>query len=140
MSSDDQLVIKQFMHQAQKNGQEILLQTHVSADIKSVVKDLLQVCDNFQNLLGSSSGQSADARVIKRKYEQSKQELKAAEAKVEAAKSVILSIVEEIKSINGEATTIAKRHENEPGSPDTTSVSNIKRMTSKIIELIVGLK
>lgn len=136
--SDDQQVLRVFLNETREKADAITSQSHVSAEIKSVVKDLLQICDNFSDLMAQSSGMSADARVLKKKHDQLKIDMRTVETRLEAAKKLFLSIIEEIKGINAEVVALAKKHEGNPGAAELLCASRIKAHTQKMVEIIVN--
>lgn len=134
--ANDQQTIKSFLHGVREQADVIIGEPHVSADVKNVIRDLLQVCANFDELLEHSSGQSADTRMLKKKLDQAKADARASENKIGDVKKTILSLVEEIKSIGAESGHILKRHAT-PNDPDAASATKITAATRKMVEIII---
>jgi hypothetical protein len=134
--SDDQM-IRAFLATTKKNAAEVLGQPHVGDDVKSVIKDLLQICQNFQDLTGSATSQSADVRVLKKKFDQSKSDLRAIDAKLTAAKQLMLSVASEVEIVIKETISILKRHQTPATDPDFISGNKIRAASKKVIEAIL---
>lgn len=132
----DDVVQKAFISKAKDQASGILGQPHIGAETKATVKDLLTIIETYERQALESTGQSADVRLARKKLEQSKAETRAAEAKAESAKQLILSLIEDIKTINNETLSILKRHTPESADPDAQCAlkirSSIQRMTETI--------
>ncbi|MES3038109.1 MAG: hypothetical protein V4736_09405 [Bdellovibrionota bacterium] len=135
--ADDEL--KKFLFATKSKASTILDSDHVAAEVKLIIKDFLQVCDNFDTLSQQSSGQNADARLLKKRLDQSKTEMKALENKIDSIKKSVVSMIEDIKIASAEANAIIKRHPAEGDDPDFQSASKIKSSIQKLTEKVVSL-
>jgi hypothetical protein len=134
--SDDQM-IRNFLINAKKNAAEVLAQPHIGDDVKSVIKDLLQICQNFQDVVGSNTSQSADVRVLKKKFDQAKSDVRAIDAKLTEAKQLMLSVASEAEVVIKETISILKRHQTPDTDPDFISGNKIRTASKKVIEAIL---
>lgn len=135
--ADDQQALKVFLRSTRDRAEGVLGGAHIGADVKELIRDLLQIANNAEDLISHSSGQSADTRVLKKKLDQSKTETRAAEAKIESAKKLILSLVDEIKAIHIETAGILKRHAADMTDAGAVSATRIKTAIQKMTEIIV---
>ena len=136
--SDEQM-IRNFLITAKKNAAEVLGQPHVGDDVKSVIKDLLQITQNFQDLNQGATSQSADVRVLKKRFDQAKAEIRASEARLVSAKQLMLAAASDAEVIVVETLNIVKRHQTPDTDPDFISGNKIKTAARKIIEAIVKI-
>jgi hypothetical protein len=136
--AEDQLG-KNFLITAKKKAADVLGQPHVGDDVKEIIKDLLQVANSFQEVAVNSSSQSADVRVLKKRFDQAKAENRASEAKLESAKQLMMAVAKDAEVVVVETLSIAKRHQAPETDPDLISSSKIKAAARKIIEAIVKI-
>ncbi len=129
--------IRAFMHEVREKADQITSNSHVGADVKSVIKDLIQIGENLETVLQQSTGQSADSRVLKKKLDQAKQDMRGNEGKLETVKKSVMAIVEELKIVGQESNGLLKKFE--AGSPEAGQVSRIKASTQKMAETVVQL-
>ncbi len=129
--------IRAFMHEVREKADKITASPHIGADVKGVIKDLIKIGENFENVLQQSSGQSADSRVLKKKLDQAKQDMRGNETKLETVKTSIMAIIEELKIVGQESNALLKRFE--ANSPDAIQVTRIKTSTQKMAETVVQL-
>ncbi|GIL18419.1 MAG: hypothetical protein BroJett040_21700 [Oligoflexia bacterium] len=132
----DDVVQKAFISKAKDQATGILAQPHIGAETKAIVKDLLTIIETYERQALESTGQSADVRLARKKLEQSKAETRAAEAKAESAKQLILSLIEDIKTINNETLSILKRHTPESADADSQSATKIRSSIQRMTETI----
>jgi archaellum component FlaC len=137
--SDDQHNLKVFLNQARERAAIVVTEEHIGADVKNVIKDLLQISDSFSTLMQQNVGQSADVRVWRKKYDQAKAEAKDISTKLEGIKKAVQGLVEEVKVVSAEAVTIAKRFEQAPQDPNLQSAARIRAAAQKMVALIVQL-
>lgn len=137
--SGDQHTLKIFLSETRERANKVLNEEHVGADVRNVIKDLLQVADSFSTLMQENVGQSADVRVWRKKHDQVKAEARDLSAKMDAAKKAVQALVEEIKQVSAEAAIIAKRHDQSPQDPDLQSAARIRLAAQKMVALIVQL-
>lgn len=131
------LVGKQFLVDARNRAQDVLGAEHIGADVKDLIKDLLHACSNFEESASNSAGASSDIRVLRKKMDQTRAELKAMESKFEGAKAIVLSLTPELKNISAETGAILKRFEATPTDANHVSAMKIKAATQKMAEAII---
>jgi hypothetical protein len=90
------------------NGYDVTKLDHVAEPVKATVRDLLKVCENVTKLMDNSSGQNADVRVLKKRFDQMKTELYQSERKFEKAQALILSLLEDIQDVTNSLELIVK--------------------------------
>ncbi len=137
--SDEQQALKVFLNNARERATTVLSEEHIGADVKRVIKDLLQVSDSFSTLMVQNVGQSSDVRVLKKKFDQSKGEIRDLTAKVDAFKKAVLPLVDAIKVVSAESGEIAKRHSTSTQDPDLQSAARIRSAAQQMVALIVQL-
>lgn len=137
--SDEQQALKVFLNNARERASLVLNEEHIGADVKSVIKDLLQVSDSFSTLMVQNVGQSSDVRVLKKKFDQAKGEIRDLTTKLEAFKKAVLPIVDAIKVVSAESGEIAKRHATLAQDPDLQSAARIRAAAQQMVALIVQL-
>lgn len=137
--SDEQQALKVFLNNARERASLVLNEEHIGADVKSVIKDLLQVSDSFSTLMVQNVGQSSDVRVLKKKFDQAKGEIRNLTTKLEAFKKAVLPIVDAIKVVSAESGEIAKRHATSTQDPDLQSAARIRAAAQQMVALIVQL-
>jgi hypothetical protein len=128
--------LKAFLNETKERSKSILESSHIGADVKGIIKDLIALGDNVVALLNQNRDQTADTRVLRKKLDQSRAEAKVLEQKSAEIRSTILSFTEDIKTIAAEANQIIKRS---PGSADATSASKILSSTQSMVQSIVEL-
>ncbi len=133
----DEKALRAFMTRTREQADAILSAEHIGADVKSVIKDLIQVSQNIDQFMQLSSGQSADARVLKKKLEQAKADIKAAEAKQEALKQLLTTLIDEIKVISAESQALAKLVGADAAAPGAQAVQKIRASVQKMAETII---
>lgn len=138
MTSEDLAKFRHFMNETMANGRAITTMGHVADDVKSTVRDFIIVCENVTKLLDSSNSQNADARILKKKLDQSKSEFYAVEKKFEKAQSLILSILEDIQDISAANEIIVKNNKNLPASPAYLEGTKIQNFLLKLSDKIMN--
>jgi regulator of replication initiation timing len=134
---NDAQSIKAFMNQAQQRAETILSAEHIGGDVKMLIRDLLQISKNLENLMHESSGNQSDMRVLKKRLDQAKAIGREDETKIAAVRTIFFSLADEIKLILSEAAKIIKHHEARPNESDAGSAARIKASAQKMIEIIV---
>lgn len=128
MSSDQG---RAFLLDARSRAAQVVNEPHVGADVKTLIKDLLQIAESFEAMVVQNSGQSSDVRVLRKKLDASKGEIRAAEAKSEAYKAYIVSLTSELKAISAETGILLK---SDPAHPQGMK---LKAATQKMAEIII---
>ena len=138
--ADEQQSLKHFLFEAKSRADVILAAEHIGADVKAVIKDLLLIGNNYETTMQQAAGQSADARMLKKKLDQSKSGSKDIELKLASAKALVFKIVDEIKIVNSETATILKSLAADPQNPIHQGATKIKAATQRMIDIIVQTK
>ncbi len=138
--SEDQKSIKAFLHITREKADVILSAEHVNNEAKTAIKDLLQICNNFESLLTSNVGSNADTNLLKKRYEQSKSELKKAEEKINIAKESMQSLVAEVVKVSNETNTLLKGLGADTESPTFKALTRIKHSIAQMASIITGPK
>ncbi len=79
----------------------------LDAEVKTTIRDLIKAIESFEGLKNEMTGQSADSRILRKRLEQSRQETKAAEKRIEAIKLVVSGLVESVMRLSIEANKVA---------------------------------
>lgn len=137
--SYDLPVLKQYLNETREAASAVLGMEHIGHDANKVIKDLLAIADSFDSLMQQSQGQSADSRIIKKKYDHARADIRALEAKLEAIKASIFIVVESIKTVTVEASAITKRHEADLTHADAASAATIKQATQRMAEIVIQI-
>lgn len=137
--ADDIQVLKSFLNSTKNKAAEVQSREHLSADVRNIIGDLLQLCENFDELFAMSQGQTADARILKKKFDQIKAEQRTTEGKMELIKKSVVFLVDDIKTISTEASTILKRHEANTSEPNYVAAMRIRSAAHKMAEIIVEM-
>ena len=137
---DENQNLKQFLYEAKTRADSILTQDHVNAEIKKVIRDLLQIGQNYEAIKHQSQGASADSRVLKKKLDQAKSDLKVYETNLASAKNLVMKLVDEIKIVSSEAAVIFRSHGADPKSTSYISAGKLKAAAQKMAELLVQAK
>jgi hypothetical protein len=118
-----------FLEDVKKRATALVGEEYISEDVRKVLRDFLQATESFASLYSESVGQSADSRVLKKRYEQLKSESKANEKRIEQMKSSSISSVASVKVISAEITSIT----------DPASLARIKTALQKIAETLIEI-
>jgi hypothetical protein len=132
----DEQKIREFLNQAKEKSDIILSQDHYGAEVKTVILDLLQICQNFENLLSSNVGANADARLLKKRLDQAKHEHKITMDELSQVETLLLSLVGEVKLIGGEVNNLIKALPADEANPLQISAHKIRSANIKIAEAI----
>ena len=130
--------MRRFFVDAKERAAELLSQPHVGNDVRELVKDLLGVGESLVGLVDQSVGMSADARVIKRRMEQSRQETKVVEEKFANTKTSVLQLATEIETVSREVKNIKARTVL-ANDPNAASVQKIEASLSQIVKVVTTL-
>ncbi len=98
---DDQQ-FRTFLKDAKDRANHYSGESYVSADVRTVILDLLKIVTSFERIEAESDGQSADSRIMKRKYDTARQETKLAEKRVEALKKLMTDLLDVVIAIGTE--------------------------------------
>ena len=138
--SEDQKSIKAFLHITREKADVILNAEHVNNEAKTAIKDLLQICNNFEALLTSNVGSNADTNLLKKRYDQSKTDLRKAEEKINLAKETMQSLVAEVVKVSTETNILIKALGTETESPTFKALTRIKHSIAQMATIITGPK
>lgn len=131
--------LKIFISTTKDKVSNVLTQEHIGADAKNVIKDLLLIIEELTEAVQDTTGLSADTRMLKRKFDQFKNDAKAKEMKlIEDTKAKLLAMAAELKTIGVEAGKIAKSTEGKPSTPESSSLQRIKLAAQKAVEILTS--
>lgn len=134
MSTD---AAKRFLTEVRERADKVLADSHTDDNAKRVIRDLLQVGDNFAQLMEQSMGQSADVRVVRKKLDFAKAEYRELEEKLTDFKKKLIALATEIEIINVEAGQILKRQGSASGtSTESAAIERIKSAAQRIIKAV----
>jgi hypothetical protein len=138
MNNEESSIFKVFLKETMANGLEVTRMDHVAEPVKNTVRDLLKVCENVTRLMDNSSGQNADSRILKKKYEQTKIDLNQATKKFEKTQALIVSLLEEIQEITNSAELIIKANSGQTNPKtiqETLKIQNAaQKLSTKIMQ------
>lgn len=141
MTQLQDLNVRRFLMETKEKAEVVLRESHTGADAKTVINDLLQVASNLVDLNDASAGQSADARVVKKRMEQQRAEMKAVEAKFLAAKNAAIQLATQIEMIALETKNIRSRTvmANDPNAASAAKIDAAVQALAKVITEISSL-
>lgn len=131
--------LKQRLSIAVQKADEVVNQTHVAADIKSIVREMRDIAEGFGHEMANTRDSSADTRFMKKKLDQAVKDHRSLELKIDDVKKAIGELVVELKTIGGEVGGILKRHDPSSGDDDCFAALKIKAATQKMAEIVVKL-
>jgi hypothetical protein len=138
MNNEEESNFKIFLKQSMASGFDVTKMDHVAEPVKAAVRDLLKVCENVHKLLDNSSGQNADVRVLKKRYDQAKTDLHQVEKKFEKTQALIVSLLEEIQLITNAAEVIIKGTAGQASSMTSQEAIKIQNATQKLSNKIMS--
>lgn len=134
--SEEQKALKAFLHVTRLKADVVLNAAHINNEAKVTIKDLLQICNNFEVLLSSNVGVSADTNLLKKRYDHSKQEIRKLEDQVNIAKEKMQTIVPEIVKVSTETNTLLKGIGSDTESALYKALIRIKHSLAQMAEAI----
>ncbi len=140
MSAPDHL--KRILIDSRTKADEVLKASHVDYEVKSLIKDLLILGDAAEKSMNDTVVQSADARVLKKRLDSLKMQMRNMEPAMEKMtlfKEQILPVVqEEVKTITQAANEILGRHK--PGEPNSRCASLVKISLQSLVTALAKLE
>lgn len=131
--------LKAALTDARRKADVVLAERHTGADAKTVIMSLLQIAESYRDLLNSSLGGSADARVVKKYLEQERQASKNLQKKLEDCKKQALLLAMEMEVLGHEANSIANRNQENTLNPDYGSAMKIKLSSKKVVDIVLTI-
>lgn len=129
---------KKLIADAKEGAEAILKQERLNADAAKAIQALLIVADLAQGMTANQAGQSADSRLLKRKFDQLKTESLQEKKSFETfKKKIIETMVSEFKTINTHIQGILQRHP-ESEDPDKKAAEEIRSSTHRIVTTLKG--
>ena len=130
----DERQFKEFVFNAKQMAAEVMSTDHVSAEVVTNTKDLVQIITAFEAKLDDSTGQSGDMRILKGRYEKLKRDSADALKEVERVKTkVIPVIISELRSITSSTNVIVRENAKTPESESSKAAVIIQGSIKKII-------
>ncbi len=122
--------------------------TNVGQELKNVLSNLLKIVEATENLMRSGEGQSADVRVLKAKFDQTKAELFKTKKELEGIKKELEGIKKEfMNALTDEVIIVSKevksivKHASDNQNIQTSSkiiLSSIKNMINSVLNVGSG--
>lgn len=135
MTDSDQN-FREFMSSTCEKAKGLLDQVHIGDDTKKILRDFLQVTQNFEQLLSSNVGANADQRLSKKRLEQAKLEHRQIEKQLNDIKTRFLAIIEDVKTIGSEVSGLQKAIAAKELTNCEISAQKIKTANQHIAEII----
>ena len=127
-----------FIAETREKATQQLDSVNVGQEFKDVLSDLIKVADGTEELLRSGAGQSADVRILKSKFDQTKQDLFQTKKTLDKVRKEMFDVLsDEVVKISTQLKSLNKSIE----QTDTTSKcvqsiqTSMKTMVNKIAEL-----
>lgn len=139
MTDLDEGAARRFFASCVDRANEINAQTHVGADVKLLIAQLIQVAETFRELIDAKGGQSGDVRVARAKLSEAKQVSKRQEDDLSEMRKMILSLATEIEMVNVDAGQIIKRKANIKEHPDAEAAHRIQAAAKRITDVVLHL-
>ena len=95
-----------YVADVKKRAEGLISAEHVGEDVRVCLRDLLKVVENFHDLKTDSVSAGADARLYKKRFDQSKSELRAAEKRIEALKGTGYGLLVPAKQLAAELSSV----------------------------------
>jgi len=139
MSTNLEHALKLALTEARKKAEDVLADKHTGADAKASITGLLKIGEAYRDMIQTNQGATADARVIKKRYDQAKADVRLLEDKMAEVQRSILSLATEVEMLGVEAGHIIRRNAGQPDSPDHGSAARILASAHRIIDVVVKL-
>jgi hypothetical protein len=120
---------KAFLLDVKKRATHFAGEEYISEDVRKVLRDFLQAAESFSALQTDSVSVGADARVFKKRFEQSKLETKAAEKRIELMKSAGLAAIIPVRVLGQDITSVT----------DPALAARMKTAVQKIAEALIEI-
>jgi hypothetical protein len=95
-----------FLSDVKSRAEGFIGEDYISEDVRKCLRDFLKVVESFNALQSDSVSSGADARLFKKRLDQSKAELKAAEKRIEALKGIGFGLVIPAKQLSNELSSV----------------------------------
>jgi len=122
-----------------KDKAQLQLQSmNVGQEFKDVLANLIKIMDATEELMRSGQGQSADVRVLKSKFDQTKSELFQTNKKLEQIKKDVFTLIsEEVLNMSKELKVLQKSINPSAETPKQFSSlqNSLKNLVNKAAEL-----
>lgn len=129
---------RRIITEAKEAAAKVLQQERLNSEAKEAINSLLIVADIAESFNNNQVGQTADARLLKRKFDSLKTEAANEKKSFEAFKSKIVEIiVTEFKTINMQLAGILQRHP-DANDPDKKAADDIRTAIQKVVSNLKG--
>ncbi|MCB0390923.1 MAG: hypothetical protein KDD58_06525 [Bdellovibrionales bacterium] len=129
---------RSFIAETKAKAELQLNSVNVGQEFKEVISDLLKIAEGTENLLRSGVGQSADVRVLKNKFEQTKTELFQVKKLLDKTrKNMFAALSDEVVTVTTQLKNINKIvQDNETVLKCSQAIQNsMKNLVNKIAEI-----
>jgi hypothetical protein len=118
-----------FLSDVKKRAEGFIGEEYISEDVRKCLRDFLKVVESFSALQSDSVAVGADARLFKKRLEQSKADLKAAEKRVETLKGIGFGLVIPAKQLSNEIASVS----------DPAVAARMKASVQKIADALIEI-
>lgn len=134
---NDENSFRRFLGETKEKAKTTIEQSHVSAEIRTVIADLLQLLEQFDQIIRNRSDGKSDQRLLAKRMEALKVEHRTANKRLENLKEILtVDIGPILKSISTEASALDQLAEKLSDSTLKNSAGRIKMALLGLIEAI----
>lgn len=142
--SEDVNRFKKFLNETREKANALINQDHIDLNARNALKDFVEVSRQTEKLLEARTEMSADAGLIKKRYEQLKTEHRELEKKYSKIAEIVSSeLAPVLKTITGDTILISERAKTIPDEKHKSDVMEatvrIKTAVRKIVEIFTKL-
>lgn len=124
---------RKIINEAKAAADKVLSEERLNSDAREAINSLLIVADMAEGFNNSQVGQTADSRLMKRKFDALKTESTAEKKKFEIFKTKLIeTIASEFKVINTQISGILQRH-TDSDDPDKKAAEDIRAAIQRVI-------
>ncbi len=139
MSANTEQSLKLALTVAKEKAAVVLSDSHTGADAKTSITSLIRIAEAYRDLFSATAGLSADARLMKKRFDQSRSEKQTLEEQLAEMKKQILALATEVEMLGVEAGQIIKRNAHNPSSPDHGSAERIMSSALRVVDVVMGI-
>lgn len=139
MSANLEHSLKLALTEARKQAEEVLADKHTGAEAKATITGLLKIGEAYRDMIQTNQGATADARVMKKRLDQSRADVRSLEERLTEMQKSILALATEVEMLGVEAGHIVRRNASHPDSADHGSATRILASAHRIIDVVVKL-
>lgn len=118
-----------YLSDVKKRAEALVVEEYLGEDVRRVLRDFLKIIESFNALQSDSVSQGADARLFKKRLEQSKTDLKTAEKRIETLKGIGFGLVIPAKQLSNEIASVG----------DPAVATRMKASVQKIADALIEI-